>query len=64
MCVCVCVKKTQRWGWDPLTSVGGSHPPGGGLMFPMFMFYEHVVFTLCMLINACIYIYVLSYECY
>ena len=47
----------------PLTSVGGSHPPGGGLVFPMFMFYEHVVITLYML-NACIYIYVLSYECY
>ena len=42
----------------PPTSVGGSHPQGGGLVFPMFMFYDHVVITLCMLF-ACIYIYAL-----
>ena len=40
------------------TSVGGSHPQGGELLFPMFMFYDHVVITLCLLF-ACIYIYAL-----
>ena len=40
----------------PPTSVGGSHPHVGGLVFSMFMFYDHVVITLCMLL-ACIYIY-------
>ena len=47
----------------PPTSVGGSHPQGGGLVFSMFMFYDHVVITLCMLF-ACIYIYALRYKCY
>ena len=54
----------------PPTSVGGSDPQGGGLVFSMFMFiismfmfYDHVVITLCMLF-ACIYIYALRYKCY
>ena len=63
VCVCVCEKTPQRSGVEPPTSVGGSHPQGGGLVFSMFMFYDHVVITLCMLF-AFIYIYALRYKCY
>ena len=59
MCVCVCVcEKPQRGRGGTPPSVGRSHPQGGDLVFPMFMFYDHVVITLCMLF-ACIYIYAL-----